>query len=602
MRGLYAVLLSSTTIRSRCLFFLADYLEALHYGLAKVAYARVMLIGPGGVGKSSLLDGLMNRTPSREANSTRLADTYWAKSTRGGEWVKITREDTIKEIVALIKIAQMKTKTEIRSGSNNIDPCIQAIIDDIIDDCLKISSHSSSNSEIDVYLRVWDCGGQPLFLSLLPAFLTERTLFMLIFDARWDLHAPCQHLTNFEGRATYERDHTTTLELLVSWMATIDATLLRKSAEATFQRYPRILPIGTHGDDADVKAKSKEQIFEPIREASVNKAFSHLVLDSSIVVDNTTAGMGPMEDPSYQNIRKIAKNFASSDLSILTPVTWVLFRQVFEEYSKNKPVVPLNIVKEIARACLIPENSIESVLEFYHELSVFLYYKNIVGLASKVITNPQWLIKQIAKILSLDKGNDVQLWMVLHNHGILVEHLYAEVLKTNIKYGIKPQDIIDLLEHFQIISRFKNLCNHQFRGLEYFAPCMLRASPLQPRLDNVPFEGVIKSSEPLHLIFTTNYLPPGFFVRIVTVMSRHPNIRINFKDKLYRDKITLHYGVPEHLLDEVLLIEKKSSICIQLRRIVKRPYESPSFMESCHQVIQILTEAYGEVIRTPSGS
>ena len=47
----------------------------------RVAYARVMLVGPGGVGKSSLLNGLMNQPLSITANSTQLADTSSLKST-----------------------------------------------------------------------------------------------------------------------------------------------------------------------------------------------------------------------------------------------------------------------------------------------------------------------------------------------------------------------------------------------------------------------------------------------------------------------------------------------------------------------------------------
>ena len=66
-----------------------------------------MLVGPGGVGKSSLLRGLMN-LPLPTANSTQLADLLtvkpgaqqiWARATDDEKpWVKVTKEDEINEL------------------------------------------------------------------------------------------------------------------------------------------------------------------------------------------------------------------------------------------------------------------------------------------------------------------------------------------------------------------------------------------------------------------------------------------------------------------------------------------------------------------------
>lgn len=560
-----------------------------------------MLIGPKGVGKSSLLHGLMNKKIPEAAKSTWLADTYWAKSTCGGYWVKITSKDEMEEFAILIKKAQIKIRSDEECDfsdviSANVDPCVKAIMDEIMDACLgtpdlpQINTKSSS-SETDVYLRIWDCGSQSVFLNLLPALLTARTLYLLIFDARNDLEGQSLHISHFAS----ELGIMTTLQKMISWMATIDAMRCTCSPveEGTIRRYPRILPVGTHGDDDDVRARSKEDIFRPILEACANKGFTHLVLQASLnIVDNTTAGMGVEEDPAFRTIRRITSKFASADLAIPTPITWVLFRRVFEQYSRNKPVLLLHEVKGIASACLIPEDSITSVLEFYHDLSVFFHYTNVPSLASKVIADPQWLIKQIAKILAFGgtgKLKNVELWSLLREHGILVEHLYVEVLST--KHKIRPQDVIDLLEHFLILSPIRTKNEHHYKGLEYFVPCMLRPCTA-PKLAT----GIKQSSDPLHLIFSTNYLPPGFFVRLVTAMSKFPKIHVTFGSQ-YRNAITFHYGASEQLLDEVLLTEMKSSICVQLQRKIPRSYKSPIFIDSCHQIIRILTETFDEVLK-----
>ena len=67
------------------------------------------MIGPGGVGKSSFLRGLMNQSLARHARSTILADTktvkpqFWAKAGESADsyWSEVTDQDEIKELAEL---------------------------------------------------------------------------------------------------------------------------------------------------------------------------------------------------------------------------------------------------------------------------------------------------------------------------------------------------------------------------------------------------------------------------------------------------------------------------------------------------------------------
>ena len=85
----------------------------MHHGVVRSAYARVMFVGPGGVGKSSLLHGLMNK-PLPLANSTQLADTMTVKpatrkwASAGGDsksfWREVTDNDETMELVGLVHL------------------------------------------------------------------------------------------------------------------------------------------------------------------------------------------------------------------------------------------------------------------------------------------------------------------------------------------------------------------------------------------------------------------------------------------------------------------------------------------------------------------
>ena len=179
------------------------------------------MIGPGGVGKSSLLRGLMNKRLPQNAESTILADTktlkpqFWAKAgeSADGYWAEVTDQDEIKELAGLLQlVAQVKSGRSTGSRAAKIlstmaaaiavpmfyppgfapqrvssmpDENVSSVKDDVIQDVLQqVLKHVQSNPEnpsvpqSEVLMHVWDCGGQPVFLDVLPAFLTSRIIFL----------------------------------------------------------------------------------------------------------------------------------------------------------------------------------------------------------------------------------------------------------------------------------------------------------------------------------------------------------------------------------------------------------------------------------------
>ena len=609
-----------------------DYLNALGHGETKVAYARVMIVGPGGVGKSSLLNGLMNLPLPCEAYSTQVADTfslrptesYCACSQEGKFWTKIIDADEIKAMAQLIqtildhKDSNSATESDASSGSDVSSGKSQSskivpkfdnpLIEGILKEIFSVITTDDLFIEEEVYLNVWDCGGQPVFLKILPAFLTARTLFLLMFDARLDLHDQCRSLTYLKGRATEHLEDISTLDLMVQWISTIHATLLNKrlffdkenDKDEAFPKYPRILPVGSHGDDFSVKER-KDEILEKLSTEFTDKAFSDIVLDGAIV-DNTTAGKGELEeDNTFKLIRTIVNKFATKNLAIRTPITWLLFRKVFQRYarSQKKPVVPLEEVKELCRACSIPEDTLTSILAFYHDLAVFFHYSDIPSLKSCVIADPQWLIKQIACLLALEGREEYRnsrLWKLLREDGVLVESLCQEVLSA--QKEMQPQQIVDLLEHFLIIATI-NIEKHKGPGMKYFVPSML---PHLLKVDDPQsISTAINSAIPLHLVFNTNYLPPGFFTQLAAVMSKHPKCYLPVNEKIYRNQIQFLFGSPGQQLDRLFITEEMLSVRVDVQRINSREYNRPFFISSCRDILEILQDSSSDIKKWLAG-
>ena len=642
-----------------------------------VAYTRVMMVGPGGVGKSSLLRGLMNQQ-LLQAESTILADTkvvkpqFWARAGESADsyWAEVTDQDEIEELAVLFQLVLSKLHPSnvttvlqtvvapaaigdfdpqeykpqnIQTISNEYvssikDSDVRSVLQEVAK-CALRHSKDQSVPHTEVLMHVWDCGGQPVFLDVLPAFLTSRTIFLLFFDARRNLLDKCSSLFHKAGRLVSKSEHSyTTLQLLTQWMASIHAMYIRKDAikdtnpeasttppeggspatqgrkthvtdpahdhkgqeisagnqhnfgESIVPKFPRIIPVGTHGD----KVQEKEKILSTLLSHCDGKAYASLLLNG-VIVDNTTAGRGKdCEDKGFRYIRETVHQFASKHLAVQTPVAWVLFRKVLQIVAKGSSVVSYEQAVAVGQACGIAQHVVPSVLHFYHELAVFLHYTQIESLSDKVIVDPQWLIRQFGRLLAPkgleQKVSNQLLWKPLHDKGILVQPLYEEVWDKSI---LKPQSLADLLEYFLLAAQInppKSVTPYE--GLKYFVPSVLKLSKQDTYSTPKSRDPVMKMSSPLHLIFSTQYVPPGFFTRLATTLTKEPKCEPLFLHNLYRNKITFAYDQ----IDTFTICEQSSSVQINVVRIQHRQSNKiMTFGNTCCAIMELIQACFAVV-------
>ena len=622
------------------------------------------MVGPGGVGKSSLLRGLMNQRLPRDAESTILADSkvvkrqFWAKAGESADhyWAEITDEDEIEELAGLLQLVPGKIHTDkaaslsefnrqgyklqsIQTISDEYDNEVQSVLRQVAEHSVStfLPTSHSENLHSEVLMHVWDCGGQPVFLDVLPAFLTSRTMFLLFFDARQNLLDKYSSLSHKAGKVVSKSEQNfTTLQLLTQWMASIHAMYIRKDTiedpkleasttpsegkcpdtqgrktqmsdpacdhkgpqisagnqhsfgENIIPKFPRIIPVGTHGDEV----QDKEKILHTLLSHCEGKAYAPLLLNG-VIVDNTTAGYGKKhEDKGFKYIREQVHELTSEHLAVRTPIAWVLFRKVLQKVAKDNPIVSYRQAVAVGQACEIAEDVVPSVLHFYHELAVFLHYIQIRSLSDQVIVDPQWLVKQLGRLLApkgLEQNVSNQLlWKPLHEKGILIQPLYEEVWKKSI---LKPQSLADLLEHFLLAAPIDPpIAVSEIPGRKYFVPSVLQLS--SPSLSTHTAEHrmqstttVVKKSSPLHLTFSMKYVPPGFFTRLATTLTREPKCEPLFEQGVFCNKITFAYDQ----IDELTICEQSSSVQINVVRIQHRkPHKNMTFGNTCSDIMQLI--------------
>ena len=465
---------------------------------------------------------------------------------------------------------------------NQVDHFEKTVSGNILEQAIDISEALSLSSSVtQLFLHVWDCGGQPVFLETLPAFLTSRTMFLLLFDASKDFSSRWQSVQYQDGQEiTGEMQNESTLDLLQQWMANIHANLTTEG----IADYPRIMAIGTHGDlltQVQKEAKKKEFI-----QHCKDKAYFKLI-DDILIVDNTKAKKPGEEgeDPQFTIIRSKISEFTTKKLAVKVPVSWVLFRKVMQGVGKN--VVSLEDAHAIGVACKIPQEDVGKALLFYHDLGVIPFYSHIKGLQDSVIINPQWFVNVLGKILVLEErkemGKTAQMWEALQKNGVLLSPLYLDVWSDG--EGIDPQGIIELLVHCYLAACLET---QKYRDEfpeadQYFVPAVLPINPSPISADKFKYT---QRATPLHITFSSKFVHPGFFTRLATSLVQSSKWQIKFEAGVYRNQLTFTF---EGSVDNVIIFTvmphaiQVDVLCFSSRGILP-------FDKVCHNILHSLEE------------
>ena len=447
----------------------------------------------------------------------------------------------------------------------------------------------------EVLLHIWDCGGQPVFLSVLPAFLSSRTVFLLVFDASINLDEPCRVIVNNCGeQQMMETLDISGLHLLQRWMASIHARFARPGESGNLPSYPRIVLVGTHADKLGQsereRQKASQHILNNISSAIKGKDYSNMLMDGDCivhVVDNTTAGMGQSEDKEIKKLRDKIHGFVQDKLCMPTPVSWVQFRKVLQLHvKKDHPVLSLDEVIKYAKESAVPEREIFPALRFYHELGVLLFFPKVPGFESVVILEPQWLVNCFGALLCKWKcqADHRYMWNILGDYGILIENLYNEVLEPILRGSqVSPQSIVEMLQHFLLAAPITTAGLHAASGKqkEYFVPLMLEhrltiSTSQEPSTDS-PISSAVKRAATVYVIFESGYVAPGFYVRLATCLSDREGVVVLFKAGIYRNQISMRIGDA----DMLIITEHIDSVEVLFFRTLNA---TKSFRKSCREV------------------
>lgn len=362
----------------------------------------------------------------------------------------------------------------------------------------------------------------------------------------------------------------------VTTMANKYKKVLESESESYPPRYPKIFVIGTRADESTITRQFCQG------------AQSFITM---IIIDGSLSG--------NQKVKELEKEAKESVKGLVLPVplAWEFFRKILHELKENKPYISVEKVAALALLCGIKLENLQSVLNFYHEHGAILYYPAVDHLQNIVILNPKWFLKQFQHLYDLTKNTSPPN-MSFKTKGILAENACIALWKKE-EFGCFSQGIITLMTTLHLATPITKdnvppeMCDVNCKL--YFV-----LSVLDRRSSGIPSRGSgVCYAARLHLTFTSIYVPPGCYVRLVSKLLEDERLKVDFYAEIYRDQISFVYGI-----DRITIFTTPTSICVDLIRekSCSENHCNQNFPITCQNILSLLNNAVKEILKQSFGN
>ena len=547
------------------------YNKALHGGKARVRRLPIMLIGQDRSGKTSLKNSLMAKPFNPDEDSTVGIDvgpSHFNVSRDicmpGENTVNNQAQIDFREALSFehhmarlvvegltprdidskedLPSKQAKTASSSVASKNSVESVqesgaysaarqekknyIVKIPDEIaerIKNLLEEVEEERVGDDAEMYSIVWDFAGQPVYYATHPLFLTQRAVYLLVFDLSRGLHARADPTVK-QGMYSMildNHDCKSNLDYLDFWMTWVASIANQdENQQIRLDQSPMNIPpvflVCTHADEpcggADPFVLARE-VFGSLE----TKPYKHQLYQDVFVVDNTKSGSKAECSEVkrlWEKVLAVAKELPHMKEDY--PIKWLRFEKALQTTVKEgKKWISLEETRLIAsKLCHIEDDQgFATLLNFLHDQRILIHFDSSPLLNNMVILDPQWLVDLFTSVITVKpgpyEGKERELWRRLQTEGILEYKLFELVWDPL----LIPKEIFPSL--LEIMEKFSLLCpwpsSDASCGKQYLVPSMLMWHPLK-NIHKLVASARIPS---LFIKFESGQVPPGFFPRLV---------------------------------------------------------------------------------------
>ena len=429
--------------------------------------------------------------------------------------------------------------------------------------------------EEDIYSVLWDFGGQTVYYTTHPLFLTSRAIYLLVNDLSRPLHDKAKSVMK-QGMFTKLQDSfrlKTNADYLDFWMSSVaslaiqDESHSKKTKSDLLPELPPVFLVCTHADkpcDGGDPRELGRMVFGHLQ-TKPYKTHLHDVF----IVDNTKSGH-ELECPDVlrlrHEIRAVAKELPHMKEAV--PIKWLKFEKEMQaKKDEGNKWISLEETKEVAReVCnVFDEEEFITLLNFLHDQRVLIHFDETPELSKMVVLDTQWLINVFKEVITIRPFDSKEkkfkeLWFRLEKEGVLEEPLLEHVWGPLYREEDTCQSLIAIMEKFSLLCSWPS--SDGSRGKQYLVPSMLMSHPPDEIME------LIESAEipSLFLKFETGQVPPGLFPRLVLQFLQWCKQECSSPEhpQLYHNFVRIYHS--EEVNCSVILLCHMSSIEVIVHR------------------------------------
>ena len=483
---------------------------AMMEGEASLRNGSALLLGVGGSGKTHVLAAFLKEDPPSIRESTPCAKkpvravAHCKAGVSGDHFVRITEDHYSDMLVANIPqstnseaVADSSTQAEAKDNLNSLASssspsqkettrqpssavkvdasrreetwCVHSAMKRQYLSRMQAGAKKKSGLNNEELLDVDDTGGQPMFHEVLPVFIKNTMLGMLIVK----LNEPLDSFPLVEYYGRGERigepfnSPFTHLDTLRHCMRVIRST-------CDCNTCPKIVFVGTHKDlQHECPQESVEMKEKKLRSIIPQEMEVNIVQGDSLLLAINAKNPGKEDEKVISILRKKAMEELHKMKPVKIPLQYFPLEMAFQRMAKEqrKSVMSKEECFEVAATYNFTQESFEAALKYLHGLKLVFYYEEV--LPNVVFIDSQAILDKITELvvhsLSFQAKSTSGLLGALKKFvkcGIVTAEILEEFSSHYVPKLFMKEQLILVLKHLRIVAEVG-------KG-EYLMPCLLR--------------------------------------------------------------------------------------------------------------------------------